>query len=71
MCELPGATAPLALPSLVVAPPRLPDVHTAHYRSRQIARSLITRIAELLPLKWKRKHRKNLGVITPSTSPLV
>ena len=39
-------------------PPRLPDVHTAHYRSRQIARSLIARIAELLRLKSKREHRK-------------
>ena len=58
MCELRGATAPLAPPSLVMARLRLPDVHTAHYRSRQIARSLIVRIAELMPPKWRREHRK-------------
>lgn len=57
-CELPGATAPLAPPLLVMAPLRLPDVQTAHYRSRQIVRSLIARIAELMPPKWKREHRK-------------
>ena len=39
-------------------PLRLPDVHTAHYCSRQIARSLIGRIAELMPPKWKCEHRK-------------